>query len=153
MPNMFFRGRRWLPAVMLTLAALAAGSCTAQASVRPAAHPAGSARPAGHLVIREVLVGHSRFVEGSVGFVRIERPSGRKVLTRRLPLDDPRITVPLRPGRYRLKSWQRPCDANCGTLDPPTDRCSRMLTIRSGERLRAIIRLNPATGCVIRLRR
>jgi hypothetical protein len=150
---MFFRGRRWLPAVMLTVAALAAGSCTAQASVRPAAHPAGSARPAGHLVIREVLVGHSRFVEGSVGFVRIERPSGRKVLTRRLPLDDPRITVPLRPGRYRLKSWQRPCDANCGTLDPPTDRCSRMLTIRSGERLRAIIRLNPATGCVIRLRR
>jgi hypothetical protein len=149
---MSFRGRRWLPAVMLpvlmmTVAALAAGSCTAQASVRPAA------RPAGHLVIREVLVGHSLFVEGSVGFVRIERPSGRKVLTRRLPLDDPRITVPLRPGRYRLKSWQRPCDANCGTLDPPTDRCSRMLTIRPGERLRAIIRLNPATGCVIRLRR
>jgi hypothetical protein len=155
---MSFRGRRWLPAVMLpvlmmTVAALAAGSCTAQASVRPAARPAGPARPAGHLVIREVLVGHSLFVEGSVGFVRIERPSGRKVLTRRLPLDDPRITVPLRPGRYRLKSWQRPCDANCGTLDPPTDRCSRMLTIRPGERLRAIIRLNPATGCVIRLRR
>jgi hypothetical protein len=144
---LFSRGRRWLPVVMLTAAALAAGSFTAQASARPAA------RPAGHLVIREVLVGHSRFVEGSVGFVRIERPSGRKVLTRRLPLDDPRITVPLRPGRYRLKSWQRPCDANCGTLDPPTDRCSRMLTIRPGERLRAIIRLNPATGCVIRLRR
>jgi hypothetical protein len=158
MPKISVRGRRWLPVVMLpvlmmTAAALAAGSFTAQASVRPAAHPAGPTRPAGHLVIREVLVGHSRFVEGSVGFVRIERPSGRKVLTRRLPLDDPRITVPLRPGRYRLKSWQRPCDANCGTLDPPTDRCSRMLTIRSGERLRAIIRLNPATGCVIRLRR
>jgi hypothetical protein len=158
MPNLSFRGRRWrpvvmMPVLMITAAALAAGSFTAQASVRPAAHPAGPTRPAGHLVIREVLVGNSRFVEGSVGFVRIERPSGRKVLTRRLPLDDPRITVPLRPGRYRLKSWQRPCDANCGTLDPPTDRCSRMLTIRSGERLRAIIRLNPATGCVIRLRR
>ena len=158
MPKISVRGRRWLPVVMLpvvmmTAAALAAGSFTAQASVRPAAHPAGPTRPAGHLVIREVLVGHSLFVEGSVGFVRIERPSGRKVLTRRLPLDDPRITVPLRPGRYRLKSWQRPCDANCGTLDPPTDRCSRMLTIRPGERLRAIIRLNPATGCVIRLRR
>jgi len=149
---LFSRGRRWrpvvmLPVVLMTAAALAAGSLTAQASARPAA------RPAGHLVIRQVLVGHSLFAEGSVGFVRIERPSGRKVLTRRLPLDDPRITVPLRPGRYRLKSWQRPCDANCGTLDPPTDRCSRMLTIRPGERLRAIIRLNPATGCVIRLRR
>ena len=45
MPNLSFRGRRWLPVVMLTVAALAAGSCTAQASVRPAAHPA--ARPSG----------------------------------------------------------------------------------------------------------
>ena len=31
----------------------------------------------------------------------------------------------LSPGRYRVISYQRPCDGNCGLLDPPTDRCAR----------------------------
>jgi len=163
MPNLSFRGRRWLPVVMLpvlmmpvlivTAAALAAGSFTAQASLRPAAHPAGSARPAGHLAIRKVRVGDAIPIEGAITFIRVKRPSGRVVLTRRLPASD-RLTLPLRPGRYRLVSWQRLCDGNCGTLDPPSHRCARSLTIRAGERLRATIRVNyAAAGCVIRLRR
>ena len=61
---------------MMTVAALAAGSCTAQASA--VSRTPSLARPAGHLAIREVLVGDSLFVEGSVGFIRIKRPSGRK---------------------------------------------------------------------------
>jgi hypothetical protein len=160
MPNLSFRGRRWLPVVMLpvvmvTAAALAAGPFTAQASVRhpvwPAVHPA-SARPAGHLAIRKIRVGDAIPIEGAITFIRVKRPSGRVVLTRRLPASD-RLTLPLRPGRYRLVSWQRLCDANCGTLDPPSDRCARSLTITAGERLRATIRVNYAVGCVIRLRR
>jgi hypothetical protein len=152
MPNFSFRGRRWLPVLMLTSAALAAGSFTAQASAAPAAHPAGSARPAGHLAIRKVRVGDTIPIEGAITFIRVKRPSGRVVLTRRLPASD-RLTLPLRPGRYRLVSWQRLCDANCGTLDPPSNRCARSLTIRAGQRLRATIRVNYAVGCVIRLRR
>lgn len=160
MPNLSFRGRRWppvviLPVVMMTAAALAAGSVTAQASVRPpvrsAVHPA-SARPAGHLAIRKIRVGDVIPIEGAITFIRVKRPAGRVVLTRRLPASD-RRTLPLRPGRYRLVSWQRLCDANCGTLDPPSDRCARSLTIVAGQRLRATIRVNYAVGCVIRLRR
>ena len=164
MPNLSFRGRRWrpgvmLPVIMMTAAALAAGSFTAQASARPAvrphvrsaAHPA-SARPAGHLAIRKIRVGDAIPIEGAITFIRVKRPSGRVVLTRRLPASD-RRTLPLPPGRYRLVSWQRLCDANCGTLDPPSDRCARSLTITAGERLRATIRVNYAVGCVIRLRR
>jgi len=152
MPKMSLRGRRWLPAVVLTAAALAAGSCTAQASVRPAAHPAGPARPAGHLAIKKIRVGDAIPIEGAITFIRVKRPSGRVVLTRRLPASD-RRTLPLPAGRYRLVSWQRLCDGNCGTLDPPSDRCARSLTIRAGERLKATIRVNYAVGCVIRLRR
>lgn len=152
MPKMSFRGRRWLPVVLVTAAALAAGSCTAQASTRPAAHPAGPARPAGHLAIKMVRVGDTIPIEGAITFIRVKRPSGRVVLTRRLPASE-RRTLPLLPGRYRLVSWQRLCDANCGTLDPPSDRCARSLLIRSGERLQATIRVNYAVGCVIRLRR
>ena len=85
-------------------------------------------------------------------FIRVKLPSGRGVLTRRLPASD-RLTLPLRPGRYRLVSWQRLCDANCGTLDPPSHRCARSLILRDGERLKATIRVNYAVGCVIRLRR
>jgi hypothetical protein len=119
--------------------------------VRSAARLA-SARPAGHLAIRKIRVGDAIPIEGAITFIRVKRPSGRVVLTRRLPASD-RLTLPLRPGRYRLVSWQRLCDGNCGTLDPPSDRCARSLTITAGERLRATIRVNYAVGCVIRLRR
>jgi len=161
MPNLSFRGRRWrpvvmLPVVMMTAAALATGSFTAQASARPSVRSAAqlaSAHPAGHLAIRKIRVGDAIPIEGAITFIRVKRPSGRGVLTRRLPASD-RLTLPLRPGRYRLVSWQRLCDGNCGTLDPPSDRCARSLAIAPGERLRATIRVNYAVaGCVIRLRR
>jgi len=159
MPKTSFRRRRWLPVVMLpvlvmaTAGALAAGSFPAQASPRPAVHRAGPARPAGHLAIRKVRVGDAIPIEGAITFIRVKRPSGRVVLTRRLPASD-RLTLPLPAGRYRLVSWQRLCDGNCGTLDPPSHRCARWLTLRAGERLRATIRVNyAAAGCVIRLRR
>ena len=104
------------------------------------------------LAIRKIRVGDAIPIEGAITFIRVKRPSGRVVLTRRLPASD-RLTLPLRPGRYRLVSWQRLCDGNCGTLDPPSDRCARSLTITAGERLTATIRVNYAVGCVIRLRR
>jgi hypothetical protein len=156
MPRISFRWRPvvMLPVVMMTAAALAAGSVLAQATTRPqllsAAGPASS-RPAGHLAVRKIRVGDAIPIEGAITFVRVKRPSGRVVLTRRLPASD-RLTLPLRPGRYRLVSWQRLCDGNCGTLDPPSDRCARSLAITPGERLRATIRVNYAVGCVIRLR-
>jgi hypothetical protein len=144
--------RRWKPALILSGAALTALSCTASSAsaVPPAAHRAGPAHRTAHLAIKQVQVGDVLPTEGSVSFIRVKRPSGAVVLTRRLP-DSQRLTLPLRPGRYRLVSWQRLCDANCGTLDPPTDRCVRAFTVGPGERLHATIRINFATGCVIRL--
>ena len=146
-----FRGRRWLPVLIVTAAVLAAGSAVAQASTPSAVHQSAP-RPSGHLAVKKIMVGNTIPIEGAVTFIRVKRPSGRIVLTRRLPASD-RLTLPLRPGPYRLVTWQRLCDANCGTLDPPSHRCARPLTIRAGERLHATIRVNNAVGCVIRLRR
>jgi hypothetical protein len=56
------------------------------------------------------------------------------------------------PGAYRLVSWQRICDGNCGNLDPPSQQCARPFTLRPGEQLTAAIRVNFASGCVIVLR-
>jgi len=53
------------------------------------------------------------------------------------------------PGGYRLVSWQRICDANCGNLDLPSDQCARSFTLRQGEQLHVAIRVSSASGCVI----
>jgi hypothetical protein len=64
-----------------------------------------------------------------------------------------KLTLTLQPGGYRLVSWQRICDANCGNLDPPSYQCARPFTLRQGERLHAAIRVNFTSGCVIVLHR
>src|SRR5215467_3214967 len=105
------------------------------------------------LHVRQVVPpGSPRPDEGWIPYNRLVRPDGSAVVQRRLnrtkwPLY---ADVRLSPGRYRLVSWQRICDANCGNLDPPSDRCARPFTLRKGDRLQAVIRLDWASpGCVI----
>jgi D-alanyl-D-alanine dipeptidase len=57
-------------------------------------------------------------------------------MTRRLP-----------PGRYRVISYQRPCDGNCGLLDPPTDRCVRPIRVLSGGLTEVAVSVRPGRGC------
>jgi hypothetical protein len=57
------------------------------------------------------------------------------------------------PGTYRLLSWQRTCDANCGHLDPPSDQCALPFTLRKGEQLQTVIKVDyAACRCLIVLR-
>jgi hypothetical protein len=75
------------------------------------------------------------------------------VTQRQLP-GSGKLTLQVQPGAYRLVSWQRLCDGNCGTLDPPSQHCARLITLRPGDQLTAAIRVNFASsGCVIVLRR
>ena len=130
-------------AAALVLVPLLLGACTAQASPSPAA-TAGAAQ----LRITQVRVGASVPIEGSLSYVRLERTGGTTV-TERLP-DSGKLTLTVRPGAYRLVSWQRICDANCGNLDPPSNRCAQPFTLRKGEQLQAVIRLDwESSGCVI----
>jgi hypothetical protein len=136
------RGRAAAP----VLVPLLLGACTARASPGPAA-TAGAAQ----LRIAQVRVSASVPIEGSLSYVRLERTGGTTV-TERLP-DGDKLTLTVRPGAYRLVSWQRICDANCGNLDPPSNRCTRPFTLRKGEQLQAVIRLDwESSGCAIVLR-
>ena len=61
----------------------------------------------------------------------------------------PETTLRLDPGAYRLVSFQRPCDGNCGIVDPPTDRCSGDIDAKADARVEATVRLSPGDGCTI----
>jgi len=76
---------------------------------------------------------------------------GRKVLEQRLSSDTrtPRATLTLDPGSYTMVSFQRPCDGNCGTLDPPADQCSLAIEALAGSVIKTTVRLSPGKGCTI----
>jgi hypothetical protein len=85
------------------------------------------------------------YVEGSVSHLRVR--DGRRVVFRRSgsgPID-----ARLRPraGLYRVVSFQRPCDGNCSTLDPPVDRCSERVRVYAGETSRVGAVTRPGKGC------
>ena len=91
----------------------------------PGAGPASRAPPgrvagadAGQLQIMQVRAGHAVPMEGAVAVIRIERATGAAVIERQLP-GRGKLALRLDPGAYRLASWPRECDANCGHLDRP----------------------------------
>lgn len=141
--------RRCGRAVTLVSMVLAVASCAAQAAPGPAATVAAHA---GQLRVIQVRVGTAVPTEGALSYLRLERATGATVTQRQLP-GGGKLTLSLQPGAYRLASWQRICDANCGNLDPPSQQCAQPFTLRPGEQLTATIRVNFASGCVIALRR
>lgn len=102
------------------------------------------------VAVRAVLEVEQRFergavyVEGALSYVAVDGPTSEE---RRL--EHGRAEIELAPGRYELRSWQRPCDGNCDSLDPPTDECSAKFEAHDGARLRASIVVRPGEGCSI----
>lgn len=123
--------------------------------VAMAVSAAGSAASTGavssRLRVKQVIAkGTPLPVEGSIPYVRVVRSDGSRVARRRLAgAVTASATLSIRPGRYRLLSWQRYCDGNCGYLDPPTDRCSRAFRINARQQLKATITVRYGSGCRI----
>jgi hypothetical protein len=128
---------------------LVLASYAAQATPGPAATAPAQA---GQLRIIQARVGTAVPIEGALSYIRLKRATGATVTERQLP-GRGKLTLQVSPGAYRLVSWQRICDANCGTLDPPSQHCARPFTLRPGDQLTAAIRVNFASACVIVLRR
>ena len=61
-------------------------------------------------------------IEGAVAFVRAHAPDGTPVVDRAVSLDGE--TIRITAGDYVLVAYYRPCDMNCGLLDPPKDFCT-----------------------------
>jgi D-alanyl-D-alanine dipeptidase len=112
--------------------------------------PAGAEAAPGTLDLRQSL-DHSRglYVEGAVSYVRVRSTRGRVVVARRVRKPRFRMKRRLAPGRYRVISYQRPCDGNCGQLDPPTDRCARPVRILSGGLTEVGVRVHPGRRCTM----
>ena len=49
------------------------------------------------------------------------------------------------PGEYRFVSFQRGCDGNCGSLDPPSDQCEQVVRVDESADLTVTVR--PGDGC------
>lgn len=89
------------------------------------------------------------YVEGSISYLRVRK--GQRVVFRRSRPGGIRAKLTPRAGRYRVVSYQRPCEGNCSVLDPPTDRCSRHVRVYAGERSRVRIVTRPGQGCTMKV--
>ena len=95
--------------------------------------PASAANAPGTLDYRQTFTKGPPWVEGQVSYVRVRDARGDAVVSRRVQHRPSfRLVRKLSPGRYRVISYQRPCDGSCNHLDPPAARCSRRIRILSG---------------------
>jgi hypothetical protein len=99
--------------------------------------------------VRQEWVGGGLYVEGSYSYARVERDGSTVEQVRLTGEKMPSETIRIEPGTYRLVSFQRPGDGNCGTLDPPTDQCSRRIDVEVDVELREVVSLSPGEGCTI----
>jgi hypothetical protein len=120
---------------------LAAGGCGGSAE------PAPTGR-ADLRVVQSLDFSGAIPIEGEYSYVRIESPSGASIAEERLP-EDGRVTIHLSPDSYRLISYQRICNGNCGYLEPPSEQCSSTFEISGDKPLVARIRVTFGSGCTI----
>jgi hypothetical protein len=107
-----------------------------------------------NLIVEQTIDPHGGIpIEGEYSYVRIETPGGERVAEQRLhPVVRPRWhargVIRLDPGSYKLISYQRTCDGNCGVLDSPMVFCSGSFRM-SGD-LEAMVHVNFGSGCSIK---
>jgi D-alanyl-D-alanine dipeptidase len=125
-------------------------SLATTAALAALAFPATVAAAPGTLDYRERLdASRGVYVEGSISFVRVRDADGAVVVRRRTARARFRMRRKLPPGRYRVVSYQRPCDGNCMLLDPPVDRCARRVRVLSGGRTEVRVTVRPGRPCTM----
>jgi hypothetical protein len=75
------------------------------------------------------------FDEGSLSEIRLVAPDGT-VLRPRKDHTDNAVFAGLATGTYQLRAALRPCDANCGYLDPPVFACSAPVRVEDDRDFR-----------------
>jgi D-alanyl-D-alanine dipeptidase len=114
--------------------------------------PATADAKPGTLDLRQTFdSSHGVYVEGALSYVRVRGIRGKLVIAKRMSRPTFRMRRRLAPGRYRVINYQRPCDGNCGFLDPPADRCTRRMRVLSGGLTEVTVRVRPARRCTMSL--
>jgi hypothetical protein len=137
----------------LLVATIVIGLALAVAGV--ARSPAEVPAPNGSLVVREhQLPADGIYTEGYVSFLHVrDEATGEIVIRKRFNTGKVHLRTELPPGApYRVTRFIRPCDGNCGYLDPPTERCRQSLVLQPGSSVLATVRTRVGDPCEIRLR-
>jgi len=89
------------------------------------------------------------FIEGAVTKLHLIDRNGSAKATKDAALTTvPVLLGSVEPGRYTLRAAVRPCDGNCGTLDPPAFRCRGKVEVPDFGDARVIVTLK-AKGCEV----
>jgi hypothetical protein len=91
------------------------------------------------------------YPEGYISFLRVRDEDG-KVRARKREGGKIHLSTELAPGSYRLIRFVRPCDGNCGYLDPPTERCRLSIAIAETTTTHAIVNSRIGHPCDIEVR-
>jgi hypothetical protein len=97
-------------------------------------------------------VPNTGYIEGAISFVRIKDRGGSVVFDKAMDRHDASSTLraDLPAGDYVFDSYQRPCDANCGMLDPwEADQRAAPLTLLGDLTLHVAVLLDAGNGCTI----
>lgn len=90
------------------------------------------------------------YTEGAVTVVNLVDAAGEQQEPVDGPSENIRVFEDLPRGEYRLVGGVRPCDANCGMLDPLTDTCSAQVPVKSHP-VRVELLVQPGSPCRISL--
>jgi len=69
------------------------------------------------------------YIEGSVSEYTLTDADGDEIDPDSDDQGKDPVYTGLEDGTYTLHAAQRPCDGNCGYLDPPTDQCEQHITV------------------------
>lgn len=79
------------------------------------------------------------FIEGAVTELALVTRKGSTQATKRAGMTVPVLLGSVDPGRYTLRAAVRPCDGNCGDLDPPAFRCRGPVVVPAVGDARVIV--------------
>jgi hypothetical protein len=119
---------RYAAVVLLLLALGACGDTSPGRAADPGASPTPD--PVSLEVHRhwQQGAGGEMYMEGSVTTYELVDADGQKHKPATAD-EDGVVYRDLVPGRYVLRSAERPCDGNCGYLDAPVDQCERHIEL------------------------
>jgi hypothetical protein len=125
---------------------LAMSACRGVGAGDPATATPSPTIPAAASIQFHALQDRCCWMEGSFSYAALDGPSRLSEfrLDSRVdagefdpnkPLEIGERAVSVTPGHYTLTVWQRPCDGNCGYLDPPTGNATAEFDVSPGEQL------------------
>lgn len=76
------------------------------------------------------------YIEGVLAQITLVAADGTVVDRQIKAPGEPITFTDLEAGEYEVRAALRPCDGNCGYLDPPTDGCRSALDVRADMEMR-----------------